>query len=133
MRELPTIKAYRVTPIYIYPFKEYVYKGTQPLSDEKPKTRPSSPICEIEDCDMPIHGVGFCSRHYYRYRAAVRKDPSLRKKRPTGFQADACGTSRGYERHNYWSVPICDPCKAAHSKYRYERKLALKAKKEAAA
>lgn len=134
MRELPTIKAYRVAPIYIYPFKEYVYRGTQRLSDEKPKVRrPDVPECEEEGCTDSVHGVGKCSRHYYRYRAAARKDPSLRKKRPTGFQDDACGTRPGYERHRYWNVPICDACRAEANKYRYERKLAAKAKKEAAA
>lgn len=132
-RELPTIKAYRIVPVYAYPFKEYRYNGSQPLSAEPKKTRPSSPPCTAEGCDAMSRAVGLCEHHYGVYRYAVRKDPSKRIVRPKSFQDDACGTSRGYERHQYWNVPLCDPCIDANTKYRRELKAKRKAKKETGA
>lgn len=116
---------------YTPQFTPYVYGGDQPLPVVKPL--PTSRVCSEEGCDDLIHAVRMCQRHYYQYRAALRKDPSLRKVRHSGFSPDSCGTSRGYERHRYWDVPVCDPCRDANTRYRRDLQAAKGAKKEAAA
>jgi len=134
MNERPTIKAQRIGVRELPPERYYQYNGTQRLADEKPRTEPKSPqLCAEEDCEMRIHAVGLCQRHYYQYRAAYRKDPSLRKVRHSGFSDDSCGTTRGYERHKYWDVPVCDACRDANTAYRRGLAAKARAKKEAAA
>ena len=114
-------------------FKEYVYRGDQPLAAEPKKTRDDAPVCSEEGCNLAAHAVGMCPRHYYRYRAAVRKDPSLRKERKAGFKPDKCGTPAGHQRHLYWKQEPCQACKTAKTRYRDERRAMAAAKKEAAA
>jgi len=130
-RELPTIKAQRIGVRELPPERYYQYNGTQRLADEKPKPVSKSRICEEPDCESLIHAVRMCAHHYYRYRAALRKDPSLRKVRHSGFSDDACGTTRGYERHQYWKVPVCDACRDANTAYRRGLAAKARAKKEA--
>ena len=132
MREQPTIKAYRIVPVYAYPFKEYRYNGSQPLSAEPKKTRESASMCIADGCERSAHARGVCDTHYYRlYRRTglTERRPDV----PSGFRPDKCGTPAGHQRHRYYKQDPCQRCKAAKAVDSARRKAEAKAKKEAAA
>ena len=113
-------------------FRAYSYNGTDKIQPAKPVQKQSDPsLCEEPGCDSPVDRVRLCSLHYSRYKSALRKDPSIRRE-PTrrGFSDDACGTPRGYDRHRYWDVPLCDGCRVARTASDRER--AAKKRKAAA-
>jgi hypothetical protein len=110
---------------YAPQFRPYRYNGADKIQAEpvKLKTRADALPCDEPDCGHPSHALRLCLKHYYRYQKAVKKDPSL-KRFPVqrGFEPDACGTTRGYERHRYWNHPTCDACQDAKSAYDRARK-----------
>ena len=138
MRDRPVVlRGYRTVSAPLYPERLYVYRGDQPLVTKRKKTREDAPPCEEPGCDRQSHAVGLCPSHYYRYKDARRKDPSLPRREPrrhAAFNPDACGTPRGHQRHKYWGQEPCQPCKTARTKYRRERRAIAEAKaKEKAA
>lgn len=107
-----------------FPFRAYKYNGTDRVTAAPVKTVPDAPTCDQEGCTRHAHAVGLCPDHYTRYRKALKADPSIRRQRPSGFRDDACGTNRGYQRHKYWGVELCQPCRDASNEYKRERKAA---------
>lgn len=131
MTDLPSIKAYRIGSFSGHEFRAYRYNGDQPVPVEPPKPIPAPPTCKESDCGGTVYKVGMCNKHYYRYRTAIKADPSLRKGRPAAvFKPDKCGTNAGYQRHTSYKQEPCRPCKDAHNIARNERKIAAKARKE---
>jgi hypothetical protein len=130
--DLPSIKAYRIGSFSSHEFRPYRYNGDQPGPVEPTKPLPTVQVCEEADCEGLVYKVGMCNKHYYRYRTAIKADPSLRKPRAvTVFKPDKCGTNAGYQRHTSYKQEPCRPCKEAHNISRNERKNAAKARKEA--
>jgi hypothetical protein len=116
-----------------YPIRDYVYRGTKPLTADPKSTRAPSPACEEAGCDRDAHAVRLCVKHYWQYRKALKADPSLIRRPPKqGFSPDKCGTPAGRQRHTYWGQEPCDACKDAHNAYRNARKAAAQAQREAA-
>ena len=47
---------------------------------------------------------------------------------PKNFTNEACGTKPGRERHTYYRIPPCEPCKAAARAYQQQRRAAKQTK-----
>jgi len=112
-RELPTIRAHRIAPVYAHPFKAYQYKGDQPyLPPAVPA--PGARLCSFEGCTSQHHAKGFCHKHHQKFLRGVPLDQDLRRRpKSVGFDASACGTPKGYDRHRRHGNEICQPCRDA--------------------
>ena len=101
-----TIRGFRVGAVQaIYPRKDYVYAGDLTL-DKDPAAQ---------------------------FGRAPKLKPQSTGPKQRGFSPEKCGTPAGHQRHLYWNVPICQPCRDAKTKYSAERKAQIQARKEAAA
>jgi len=143
VRELPTIKAYRMVPVSSLPFRPYVYGGTVQLEDDP----------ETDAFVQPCGTSAAARRHYLngekpcdacrdaereRWRESKRKSKSADMPMAKGgFTQEKCGTNAGHQRHMYYGVTPCDECIIAHRAYhqarRDRKRAAARAKKEAAA
>lgn len=96
--------------------KPYVYNGTQPYVPPTPK------LCAAPSCETLAATRGLCGPHYHHHVKKGRPlDEPVTDHRRGTFRADKCGSYAGYNRHVYYGVPLCDPCKEAQNQYQRDR------------
>ncbi|AHB31649.1 transcriptional regulator WhiB-like [Arthrobacter phage vB_ArS-ArV2] len=137
MRELPTIRGYRVGAGPSFSPRYYVYGGNQPLNKD------AEVAGNVQPCGTPAAA----RRHYLRgekpcrlcrdaERSRTNKAGLKRRQTNESFQKsftpEKCGTNSGHQRHIYYGNTPCEECKVAHRAYQRKQRADLKARKTSA-